>query len=1319
MGPNADEIKDDQWMGVTLKSQGEGGDILVCGHRYQQKGIGEQNFQWGYGLCYRLKNNFEYEDNYQPCKGKPVDLGHEQFGYCQAGTSGMILEDEVLLGIPGTYTWRGTVHTRNITDDYLYRDKTQYFGVYTDYDSPVGKYSYLGYSVTAGRFSGNKLSYVAGAPRSEGTGQVIFFSRKRSGEPKMNYDLILNGETFASSFGFEVLAMDLNGDKVDDLIVSAPFYFTQQSSGAVYVYINDGNGITNDTPFIRLEGAPLESRFGFSLTTLGDLNLDGYNDFAVGAPYEGKGAVYVYLGSKDGINKEPSQIIRAEDLPGLPADAFGYSLSGGMDLDDNRYNDLIVSSFCSDRVVLLRARPIIDIQTRVDTRNLQNINPTKRGCPEDVNSPETCFSFNACFKMRNEVGTETFLSLQYNISERFYNDQPTNRIKFHRSDRDKPSTVEQVVYLRPENMGTFQCSREIVYIKGGQRDVLRPVRFKLSYKIHQKDPKPVEEGEPLPDIDDYPILNQQEAVRYFEANFAKDCGSDDICDSDLRVLGEIDLEKAPEKNYYVFELGKQQYITVDLNVSNNGEPAYLPNLYVNHDKAIDLSLRESETSSYHCFPVESGLLNCNLDNPLVNMTEPLKLVFKPSGLPFKNRYMELDVWVNSTSQELNLKDNRLKYFIDVKRKAEISISGSAEPEQVSYSGEVVGESAIKVLDEIGTKVVHKYLIDNRGPWRVDDLKVQIHWPYQTENNKKEGKWLLYMTDIPVVDGDGECDVNPEYVNPLVLSSKMLTAENEVVIGDNDRLTGVTPPSVSTTTKKITKTSSTKKVVTSSVKKTYTKKTSSKSSQSSSNSFIDEEDEGDEMEGSGSYGRGSSRSNSRVSRKVYTSDPTNKENHRKTNAYDYNTDEYENYDNFFYGNDLKEKKSGTSDTTTTTREGSSVGNFDMESSFHDIEQNALSSVADIKTVRDGDEIYLNGYDRNGNLVWSSRRRVLKSLHTSSGSPHKHYESRTEYSKTYSSHDNNKASTSERDRDLDIETRYKLRQQEIDNERILGQNLGLISEFRIVAEGGNSWVNGYDDHGRVIWTSRPRNVNYVRKEYSVRKTSRTQDGDKVDKTWESWGTSEHTKDGKTIRNVTYSSSGHGDEPSQEHRESHSRIFHNHRNEGGDSPTESFTRNENYEDDSTHSLNRHNHFNRRYPERQNSTTTTHYSRSRWGKSGGFRKERIEPQISDTQENTRTDAHYDSHNEHYTSSDPDYVQNDDGTLHGHTYSRVVVDPKSGDAKVFSQKIFSRKTGEHWEEVHGPYKDEEWTNDFHYDDGESLIRTKREREYIIKPEGY
>ena len=66
--------------------------------------------------------------------------------------------------------------------------------------------------MTAGRFFGPQPSYVGGAPRSNGTGQVIFFSRERRGESLLKVDLVLNGELFASSFGFEVLAVDINND---------------------------------------------------------------------------------------------------------------------------------------------------------------------------------------------------------------------------------------------------------------------------------------------------------------------------------------------------------------------------------------------------------------------------------------------------------------------------------------------------------------------------------------------------------------------------------------------------------------------------------------------------------------------------------------------------------------------------------------------------------------------------------------------------------------------------------------------------------------------------------------------------------------------------------------------------------------------------------------------------------------------------------------------------------------------------------------------------------------------------------------------------
>lgn len=69
---------------------------------------------------------------------------HEQFGYCQAGTSGVLTsEDRVVIGTPGPHTWRGTLYLFTISDEFLTRDNTVYNAPMQD-SSPVNKYSYLG-----------------------------------------------------------------------------------------------------------------------------------------------------------------------------------------------------------------------------------------------------------------------------------------------------------------------------------------------------------------------------------------------------------------------------------------------------------------------------------------------------------------------------------------------------------------------------------------------------------------------------------------------------------------------------------------------------------------------------------------------------------------------------------------------------------------------------------------------------------------------------------------------------------------------------------------------------------------------------------------------------------------------------------------------------------------------------------------------------------------------------------------------------------------------------------------------------------------------
>lgn len=73
------------------------------------------------------------------------------------------------------------------------------------------------------------------------------------------------------------------------------------------------------------------------------------------------------------------------------------------------------------------------------------------------------------------------------------------------------------------------------------RDIQSPIKFRLNYSLIQEEPVMPPEGAPLPDMKNYPILNQQEAARIFEAVFQKDCGNNDICESDLQMIAKLNL----------------------------------------------------------------------------------------------------------------------------------------------------------------------------------------------------------------------------------------------------------------------------------------------------------------------------------------------------------------------------------------------------------------------------------------------------------------------------------------------------------------------------------------------------------------------------------------------------------------------------------------------------------------------------------------------------------------------------------------------------------------------------------------------------------
>ena len=69
-------------------------------------------------------------------------------------------------------------------------------------------------------------------------------------------------------------------------------------------------------------------------------------------------------------------------------------------------------------------------------------------------------------------------------------------------------------------------------------------------------------------------------------------------------------------------------------------------------------------------------MQCDIGNPLLNTTGPLKFVFKPSNIKFDKRFVKFQIWANTTSVE-RTPQRRLIYSVEVIKKAEISIKGYA------------------------------------------------------------------------------------------------------------------------------------------------------------------------------------------------------------------------------------------------------------------------------------------------------------------------------------------------------------------------------------------------------------------------------------------------------------------------------------------------------------------------------------------------------------------------------------------------------------------------------------------------------------------
>ncbi|CAM5116503.1 unnamed protein product [Natator depressus] len=836
------ESKENQWLGVSVKSQGAGGKIATCAHLYESRNRVNQPLETRdvIGRCYVLSQDLTVGEEldggeWKFCEGRPQ--GHDRFGFCQQGVSAGFTADNhyILFGAPGTYNWKGgTCAWSSLTrapwswvptttgpyeaggekdqdPSLIPVPANSYFGLLfmtnvhsADPDQlvyktaepgerlpgtvgDVAQNSNLGFSVDSGKglTQQNQLSFVTGAPRANHTGAVVIL--RRDNVNRLVPEVILPGEQLTSSFGYAVAVVDLNSDGWMDLVVGAPHFFDRQEEigGAAYVYINQAGRWAGTRP-VRLNGTS-HSMFGISLTALGDLNQDGFQDIAVGAPFDGAGKVYIYHGSSLGIVTKPAQVLDGE---GVGVRTFGYSLSGGLDVDGNLYPDLLVGSL-SDSVVLYRARPVIHVSKNVSL-SPQNIDLESRNCPRHLG---ICVEVRACFSYTaSPASYSPRIMLAYtfdaDVDRRKRGQAP--RVAFlDRKPTDPEHQFSDVVELPHQRAPA--CVKATFQLQDSIRDKLRPIVVVLTYSIEHARSKRQVQDTALPPL--IPVLNAQlPSSQREEVNFLKQgCGEDKICQSNLQLqyqfcsrVGDSDFLPLPRgaDGTAVFAMSDQKDVALEIQVTNlpsdpaapqrDGDDAHEALLTATFPEALPYSgIRGHDAwagpglEKQPCLPnPNASQVQCELGSPMKRGAQVrFYLIVSTSGITIETQELELELELSTISEQPGLRPvtARARVVIELP----LSVTGVAVPRQLFFGGRVLGESAMRSEGQVGSAVRYEVTVSNRGQSlsTLGSAFLNLMWPHEIAN----GKWLLYPLRLELAAWPGQRVACSPAANPLRLA----------------------------------------------------------------------------------------------------------------------------------------------------------------------------------------------------------------------------------------------------------------------------------------------------------------------------------------------------------------------------------------------------------------------------------------------------------------------------------------------------------------------------------------------------------------------
>ncbi|NWU68358.1 ITA2 protein, partial [Pterocles burchelli] len=649
-------------------------------------------------------------------------------------------KDVLLLGAVGAYDWSGTVVQESSN-----RVTTFPSHVFEKILQDRNHSSYLGYSVAV-LSTQSSIYFVAGAPRSNYTGRVVVYDVDSDG----NIAIVQSqrGEQIGSYFGSVVCSVDVNRDSVTDvLLVGAPMFMNdlKKEEGRVYMF-SITKGILDQQELLEGPQGSENARFGSAITTLADIDLDGFNDVVIGSPLENQnsGAIYIYNGFQKTIHTKYSQKILGSDSAfGRRLQFFGRSVNGHRDLDDDDITDVSVGA--DGNVVLLWSRGIANVSI------IASFKPEKISLLNKNTEITVKICFQATFrptKRNNQVAVTYNATLDADLQS----SRVTSRGLF--KENNERFMQRDLVVRHEEN-----CVHDIFSVQEPS-DAVNSLSLRIDIGLANVNAQ----------TGTGPVLDiYSPASVAYSIPFIKDCGEDELCFCDL-VLN-VQWKADDGKQQFVVS-SKNRRLTFNVKLRNKKENAYNTRIQATFSENLffaSLTLLSDGTEVSCQTGTAQSTVTCQISYPVFRTAQQVSFdISFDFNLKNLQNVAVLSFHALSESKEEQELDNQVILSIPLRYDAEIHFTRLANINFYEvYSGHNI-PSTVNNFEDIGPTFNFSVKVTT-GSIPVKMASVKIYLPEFTSKDNP----LMYITAVATDQARGvTCQA---LINPLQIGKRPYSA----------------------------------------------------------------------------------------------------------------------------------------------------------------------------------------------------------------------------------------------------------------------------------------------------------------------------------------------------------------------------------------------------------------------------------------------------------------------------------------------------------------------------------------------------------------